>query len=447
MTCSNIRFGVGNQIETATLTSNHEIDTLLDDLKNEHRARVVKISKFTSDEITITGILPEGVYGSFFCIPGNNLTPEAQIKLELYRSPTSNEELLGMEFTVTSDHPPLGVWRSGVDPYGVSSAIDFDKNIVYWFDDHIFYRRFVLRIKHGFPVDLSPPSNGIPEQDDDGIVSLEAESATVENVSGNVWTQTNDASASNGKTMVRSGSVFYSNPDDGPKLHYQFRATQTGVFDVFIRCTTAYGSDSLFAVFDGHSVAKIFDDGTLEWVKVRQVALTAGAIHNLTLAARDRAFTVDKIVIQHPTDDLPTGNGPAASSFGFEGSDNHVSLRMMIIGERVDLEKNYNQGAVMTFVTPPELTTTYSGFYVQARDQRKVRSLSFDLTQMTTGDLITLTDMEQSQLGKPFVVSARHGDNEWSEQAHSFLARFYNQLSYSEYLPGKSKTSAQLVEV
>jgi|GEM_PF-6790480 len=124
-----------------------------------------------------------------------------------------------------------------------------------------------------------------------------------------------------------------------------------------------------------------------------------------------------------------------------------LRLRTLHIGERITLEKNFNYGHSIRFLTPPELVKTVSGSYFPSRSQRDSRALRIDLTHATDVDRDTIARMERRLKGAPFIFSAHPGQNGWHFDDYTFMARLFTELDYtSNYSGSNSITSMTLVE-
>lgn len=449
MTCENIKFGIGNHVELATLTATPEPDTDINFLKNEYRARQTKWSGLLTDTITIEGTLDAQTYGYFFAIPGSNLGPNATVKLELFETDVSTVDVLNMSPLTAGGQIPLGVWEAGVDEFGGTSQIDFDKNFLYWFDVPVLYQKFKLIITHGLTIDPTPPSTGIPAQDEvSGIIWLEAESGTSEDSGTKTWLEVADVDASGGLAMQRSGGDVYTAPSVGPRLRVLFESTQSGLHDVWIRAKTVGIGDPVKTSFEGYTISRVLaEQAAYTWFYLRQITLTAGATQELIFLMKYGDCTIDKIAIQPAGTASPAGSGDPQSADGTEGSSEAVSLRMFIIGKKIELQNNFSSGATVKFTTDPQLVQTESGFYVQSSEQNLARTMSLSFDNMTKADFLTLVDLERQLSGKPFMVSAYPGDDEWTVQSHAYLARFLNSMEYTRMYNHIRKTAATLVEV
>lgn len=148
MSCA-IRFGVGNQVREASLSSTPApvAQTDINRLKDEFASRLV-VWDTVGEITTIEGELPVSQVAEFFAIPGSNLHGLAELKLELYEDPQNPVDVLNMEFSPVARLKPLGQWRVGIDKYGVPDEIDTPNVPVHWFAMPVIYKAFKLTIRH-----------------------------------------------------------------------------------------------------------------------------------------------------------------------------------------------------------------------------------------------------------------------------------------------------------
>ncbi len=457
MSCSPIIFSFDNHVEDATLTSVPTTITNLDFLKNEIRARQAKWNNFTTDEVVITGVLPEQRYAEYFAIPGSNLQIGSQVKLELFETDVSTTDIYQQDFYTIEEAVPLGIWKVGIDPYGNTDNDSLGDDLIVWFDQGITYQKFKVTIKHAYPI-TTPVSNGIIQQDSAGLVSVEAEDCYrgPSSSGSHYFNELTDALASGGKYMKKDSLAFHwSHINDGPTLELNFTASKSGLHTIWIRCkiVTVGGTDdgdSIYCVFDGHNVVKWFapdSEDVWEWKEVRDITLVDGVVHSVVIAARDYKFTIDKIVIKPSGESSPTSTGPVSSGFGTTDSENNVCLRMIMLGSKLQMQKNFSYGITARFLTEPNLTQTFSGFYVAAHAQKKAKAVVLNLDQMTDTDKLSLVELEIKLSGKPFLVSIFPDKSNWVKRRYSFLARLADTNSYTDVFEGIHETTLTLVEV
>ncbi len=281
MTCVNLRFGANNHVEDAVLTATPTPVTDLEWLKGEWRAEQVVWNPVTED-IVIEGIMPDDRLAEYFALPTSNLTGYAQVKLELFSSTGSTTDVLEMDFQDVGSPKPLGIWRAGIDPYGVLEDPARQSVFVYWLPNYVRYRKFRLTIRHS--------AAGVAAIDD-------------------------------------------------------------------------------------------------------------------------------------------------------------VRLRMLMIGEKLELQKNFSYGNEISFHTGPELIQTSSGSHIPSRRQRMSRKLSLSLDHMGDRDRIAMYRFEASLDSRAFIVSAYGEQRQWQFENYSFLARFNSELSYQHVQYDRHATKMTLVEI
>ena len=447
MNYSPLRLGIGNQVENATITATPEPLTPVDYLKNEFHARQLVFNGLTSDDIVIEGTLDAPDYATFFCIPGSNLSSSASVKLELFETDVSTTDLLGMGFVSIEALKPLGIWEVGIDPYNQSGETTEDNTFIHWFGSLIQYQRWRLTIQHGLDIPESPPSNGIPVQDaSTGIVAWEAEDMTVNDVAGDAWSEGIDGGASGGAVMTRDGS-FYSNPSAGPSLSQVFTAVQSGLHDLYFAFDPQSGGNSFYSRFDGKAKMKIVDAGdSMKFYLAQQVTLTAGQNHTVEFCARDYKSHFDKFQIQPAGTAAPTGYGATNSSEGTEGSDLSVSIRALVIGRDLKIRNNFQYGALMTYMTEPELRYSRSGHALPMRDQHQVRGASLRFPMADDADKFTFIELERQLKGRPFVVSIYPDHNDYMRQLHSFYARLASRQEHTHVFDDVHSLQLDLAE-
>lgn len=109
---------------------------------------------------------------------------------------------------------------------------------------------------------------------------------------------------------------------------------------------------------------------------------------------------------------------------------NDVRLRMLMIGNGLQLEQNFSYGNQIQFLTEPDLVRTASGSHLPSRMQKRSRVLSMSFDSMTDSDRALMWRMEASLGGLPFLVSAYPEHEGWQFNNYTFLARFANALAY-----------------
>ena len=449
MTCKNITFGMINVIESATLTSTPESVTELDNLKNPHREMRAKWDDLSGDIVTI-GTYTEDQFADYFALIGSNMRADAVIKLELFASnDATGTDLLQMGDIAVGKLIPLGVWRAGVDPYNERTEMRGDEPLTLWFDSRITFQSFKLTIEHGYIVE-TPVYNDVPTQDEFGVVSLEAEDGDIINVGDNQWTLTTDGTASGGESLyITSG--FYNTANTGPRFIFVFDATATGTHKVWLRVKmpTTGGNDSIHVDLDGAVTTKqnLTVSDAWHWEEVASVQLVDETTHTLIISARESKIYVDKVVILPNADPAPTGTGPAASTYGVEGSTDNVQVRLLQMGTVWRPEVNYAYGAVSRSLTPAEIGYNSSGNPVVVREPKSVKQMTVQLEHMTDNDRFMLERLETERAGRSFFFSSCPECAGWASDAGTFMGRFTSSYEYSHVFINHHKTTKTIEEV
>lgn len=477
MTCEHLIFSADNYIETATLTSTPAAATDLDELKNSYAARRGVWTNLAG-EIVLEGVLEQPSYCSFFSIPGTNLRADALVKLEIFENETDTVPVLDTGYKEFGQMIPLGAWRAGIDPYGALYE-PLNDVFTYWFDDLIQVAKFRLTINHGYDyvpttsetvetppvVTTQTVSDGIYRQGNDGVLSLESTSGVIRDSGPDTWETKSDAAASGGTFLEKAENDFYWNSSEGPRVSFEFTASQSGSHDFWVRIKSQPGANSFYALIDGNSktVQMPTNLSSWTWYKARTVTLTDERRHTIGFAARDYDMVFDKVVVQPAGTAAPSGTGPSESGTGTTtittvtegskittikaGSSDSVQLRMVMLGNTQTFERNFARGSQISFLTAPDLKTLHSGRAVIARPQRQSRRLSISMPRMSESDRLNMFRHETTRLGKPFLISAFPGRADWYTGNYMFLGRFSNPLSYTHRYEGMHSTSFELVEV
>lgn len=126
---------------------------------------------------------------------------------------------------------------------------------------------------------------------------------------------------------------------------------------------------------------------------------------------------------------------------------NDLRVRTMHIGRALKLEKNFDYGMDIQYVSEPELIETTSGSRLPFRPQRQMRTMSLQLSHMTEIDRLNLSQLERFLNGRPFVVSAYPGEKGWQYNDYTFLARFANALTYTRANGRHAVPNITIIEV
>ena len=164
----------------------------------------------------------------------------------------------------------------------------------------------------------SSSATGAWQQASDGLLVMEAEGASLSPVGTSQWTVLSDSATSKGKALHKVGGGWYASHGTGPSARFRFQARQGGTYDLWLRAYAAdAGSDSVHLDLDGDVVTDHWPGSALgkwAWVKSRQLSLSAGGEHTLTLWARENNLKIDRVLIQPTGRPAPSGLGPAEST-------------------------------------------------------------------------------------------------------------------------------------
>lgn len=108
-----------------------------------------------------------------------------------------------------------------------------------------------------------------------------------------------------------------------------------------------------------------------------------------------------------------------------------VALRMFLLGERTTLTYNFEYGHKLKKLTAPELIETASGNRVLRRSQRLQKTWTLPLRGINDTDRVKLSVMEETLLGRPFIVSGYPDRATFEKDDYTFLARFGEANEYS----------------
>ena len=456
MTCSHLQFSETNFVHDSVITSTPASVTPLDWLKNEWRSRQARWVDMTADEIVIEGTLPEPQFVDYFAIPGSNIGQylNAEVKLELFATDVSTTDLLGRGFEKLGDSKPLGIWAAGIDPYGDTVFPPLNNVYSIWLDELIEIQRWKLTIKHNFASDpASNVTSNLPLQNTSGIVSLESNNGAVIVIDAGLdtWSIITESGPTGSKAQKKLGG-YHTSASESPRLDFPFYATQDGVFTVYARMMSDVADhNSIYSIFDGLSQASIYPDlvgSGYVWKPIRNISLTSGNAYTFSIAGRHSDVRIDKLIIQPSGLAEPTGIGDGQSSTTAVNTSttNNVEVRMLMIGRSARIEKNFEYGSIIQFLTAPSLYQTINGFSVPGFGQSEVRSLELSLPAMTDGDRFMLWHMEKTLKGDSFLLNAYPDRNRWMTGNYQFLARFGEALKFSHTRDGRHATRLSLIE-
>ena len=147
MLTGNLIFGSNNYISQSetVLSSNIDPVTSLDSLRNSFQARQTRYTNLSGD-IVIGGELDQVSLAAYFAIAGSNLSPFAEVRLEVFETATATTPLYDSQFQRV-----INLAGGGVEPV--------NNTILFLFPERLLVRRFQLTIKHG--LDFVPPPEPI----------------------------------------------------------------------------------------------------------------------------------------------------------------------------------------------------------------------------------------------------------------------------------------------
>lgn len=144
--CIPLRFGIGNHVADSVLSADPAPITTIENLKNEFAARRT-VWASPGRDIVIEGRLNDAQVADFFCLPNSTLIGLDEVRLDLFSDADLQTQAHTTGTRRLAEPPPIGVFRAGIDPYGV--PIDEDRPDVFtqWLPDSVVYRsfRFVIR--------------------------------------------------------------------------------------------------------------------------------------------------------------------------------------------------------------------------------------------------------------------------------------------------------------
>ncbi len=222
----------------------------------------------------------------------------------------------------TVDFPPSGGWGTPTTTTFIGATISEGTNVIRLVANNAFsggpnLDRLSLNTTGG-----SEPG-GDYTQDDNGLVSMEAEGATSQsNGSGTFasmsWQQQNDATASNGSFMIvpDNGNINSAGTLNGPRLDFEINFVKTGTHYIWVRQKSPNGADnSIIPAFDGVLLADWnMPDALTEWTWSKAgftFDVTSTGIHTFSIYMREDATPIDKIELTTNTNYAPsdTTNG------------------------------------------------------------------------------------------------------------------------------------------
>lgn len=132
---------------------------------------------------------------------------------------------------------------------------------------------------------------------------------------------------------------------------------------------------------------------------------------------------------------------------GLTDGQDEVLLRMLMMGEKLQLQHNFGYGGDIAFQVSPELIQTTSGSRFLSRVPIDAREVSLQLEYMTDVDRVRLSKMEKALQGKPFIVCAYPDKSGWQFNDYTFVARFADRISYTQVFENVHSATLNIVEV
>ena len=444
MSSENILFSASDLVPAATLSSSAEPSTPLAWLQGSARARKTRWASLEAP-VVLSGTFAASAPIAYLAVPGHNLRVDALVQVRLYDA--EDAALYVSEWLAVGDFLPAGLFRAGVDKFGVRARVP-NNTLFHAFPRVLNAIRFEVEFDH--MLDFVPPeageptavSDGVYRQDGaSGVLSIEAENGVAEAVGSDAWEIAESGSASGGLRRTKTGPEFYWTPLEGPLMRFVFTATASGSHRIWLRLASTDGN-SIYTTFDGTSKTSVYDRvpfiaGGHKWKNTMTVNLTKGSRHEIVVSARDHYMSLDKLVVQPAGAAEPTDTGPAESGFGtrlvyedFERTPSRefLELRSVMLGDTLQLDRTFRHGAPIRFQTDPDLTEASSGYQLAGRAQREVRTGSVDLTMMSERDALRLVELALERAGRPVIVALYPGGTDWVRAKHTFLARFGTAL-------------------
>lgn len=124
-----------------------------------------------------------------------------------------------------------------------------------------------------------------------------------------------------------------------------------------------------------------------------------------------------------------------------------VLLRMLMMGEKLELENTYSFGGDIAFDEPADLVRTTSGSKFPQRDSVDSRDISLPFDAMTEIDLLRMKNFRRSLQGRPFIVDGRPEDSGLLKHDYKFVGRFEGQTRFSHRYINQHTTTINIVEV
>lgn len=126
----------------------------------------------------------------------------------------------------------------------------------------------------------------------------------------------------------------------------------------------------------------------------------------------------------------------------------NAQLRMLFMGDLLELDKSFSLGNTISFLTDPRLEQTSSGSWVNTRRQNLSREINLSLDVMTDRDRNALFQLESNLRGNNFILSAFPSSTKsWQYNNYNMLARFGNRLQHAQRYVQIHQSNIQFLEV
>ena len=434
-----------NMIVGSTITSDIQSDTDINWLKNSDTAELTRFTDFSADTIIISAVFAHQAQVDYVAIAGSNLREDAELRFLLYENATDTASIF--------ETPFFEVGRDVVKNNNtLLQILDVPEPVPSW--------RLDYEIRHKYPAatdaGVTLVSDGIPRQEADGTLSMEAESCVFEDNGRQMWERVTDNSASNGQYVALAANSNFNYPtySAGPKMVFDFRPTVNGNNNIWLRLrSTDVNGTGIFTEISGSSSGPaLFFDPQLPnngWLwRVAQVAnLTAGALTRLSIAPRRPGVQVDKVIIL-PPGSTPSGNGAPESpdgqsvvaADGTTSAGESVDIRMLLAGELLRLDNNMAYNTKLKLMSDPNTRRTTTGRAVKVGDQYLSRQLSLSLPRMSESDRCQLSECECEFKGEPFIISAYPKLDNWMQAQHTMLTMFATANTYTHWQRDRHNT-------
>ncbi|MGB0867847.1 MAG: SpvB/TcaC N-terminal domain-containing protein, partial [Granulosicoccaceae bacterium] len=168
------------------------------------------------------------------------------------------------------------------------------------------------------------------QQNDNGVVAVEAESAARSSIEGAKWQPEAEVLASGGRSMQLIGAGFSSNIQDNPKLEMHFAGSSAGQANIWVRAAKADATtasfralqfdqtqtDTLFYSVQGGEAKSVSTANLLsnwQWLLVDQMSVKTDETNTIELWGAEAGLKIDKIIVSAVGVAAPVGTGAGQS--------------------------------------------------------------------------------------------------------------------------------------